>query len=520
MRLISTYLLRPTRLAFGRRSVGRKSKTQRACYGLLLVVVFCAGTAAQDTASHRELDGNEVGIDVRARDELLSRLSLLSGGFELPSSNHSNPGRSTRIPPDVQRKLNQQVQQALRSLPSDARQPIADLIRRRLQSTGAGSRPQPGAGASTAAPALSEQDIERILSDPSVTTPRPSPTSIGTTPESPADRQARIDELRETLRRIGSEIVPGSTAGTSTGNNPAGQNPRPAALPDSEDSPAASSGQPSTPPAIAPPASRNGGGATPRQPEPTPDPARPTSDSEPESRPEVRPAEPAPNEDVWQKLDRIVHVARSSNETQTSARSAFARAIEETATDWSVRAEEFIAEKTQTSEQDETEGGLLERVGEATNSANNWAVEMATETSERRPGSGARWPSGGRMLFAATLFLLIAAAGVAVYRYRNFFFTGHQAETGVPTAPQFFKDRRDVVRAFHFLAASFPELLHDWWTHGRAAKAIADGNPSQRDAIHTLARLYEAARYMPEEANFSEQQLDSARQAFRRLQLS
>lgn len=490
-------------------------RRDRQCLLLVLVVGLFAGRVdAQDNSSHRKLDGSRVDADLRARDELMSRLHRLAGGFEFPSNDPANSGLPSHLQPEARRKLNQQVSQALRSLPSNARQPIADLIRQRLRSNG-GLQRRPGPRRNELPPTLTEQDIERILSEPSVANPPDSPTgsrpgSNQSTPESPATRQARIDQFRETLRQIGTGLNSGSSASETTGSNTF---PNPEAPPQNQ-------GSASTPPDNSN-SSSGANGTESRTRPPVPVPTQPSPNiPKPVARPEVETVDPDPAEDVWQKLDRIVHVARSSDAANSGARSAFARAIEDTATEWSTRAEDFIAEKSQSTTEDASEAGLLDRVGEATNSANDWAVDLASKTSEQRSNTIGNWTSPGSSSLVGFITVTLISVGCFVlYRYREFF-ARTQTDVDVPVGPQFLRDRRDVVRAFHAVAARFPEVLHDWWTHHRAAKAIAHVNPAQQDAINTLATLYEAARYLPDDVNFSEQQLDSARQALRRLQLS
>jgi len=73
--------------------------------------------------------------------------------------------------------------------------------------------------------------------------------------------------------------------------------------------------------------------------------------------------------------------------------------------------------------------------------------------------------------------------------------------------------RKDVVRAFHELARRTPEVEADWWPHHRAAVAMCSAKENRMDAIATLARVYEQARYLPDDVPLSSNDLDEARTA-------
>ena len=154
-----------------------------------------------------------------------------------------------------------------------------------------------------------------------------------------------------------------------------------------------------------------------------------------------------------------------------------------------------------------------------TDSANEWVVRNSDsgKSERRRLAAATGSDSGGAFpLIALVLMSLILTTGIALYRNREAL-NRQAARSGLPEIPRHLRNRGDVVQAFHALAARCPEALHDWWTHRRAAVVLARVSPEKSDAVQTLARLYEEARYAPGDREFTEQQLDSARRALRRF---
>lgn len=84
--------------------------------------------------------------------------------------------------------------------------------------------------------------------------------------------------------------------------------------------------------------------------------------------------------------------------------------------------------------------------------------------------------------------------------------------------PLAIRSRADVVRAFHNYALRPIAPNPDWWTHRDVERRVADEAPSLRPSIQTLSDLYEQARYLPEEAELTIEQLESARRALDHVQ--
>ena len=86
--------------------------------------------------------------------------------------------------------------------------------------------------------------------------------------------------------------------------------------------------------------------------------------------------------------------------------------------------------------------------------------------------------------------------------------------------PKTIRNRQDIVTAFHVIAARAPEVAATWWTHRRAALALAEADPKSQAAVETLTALYEQARYLPRDAAMTAEQLTEASQAVQRIRRS
>ena len=95
--------------------------------------------------------------------------------------------------------------------------------------------------------------------------------------------------------------------------------------------------------------------------------------------------------------------------------------------------------------------------------------------------------------------------------------SSQSARSSVPANLQ---NRQDIVQAFHDLAARCPAVMADWWTHDRAARALAISRPDVDDEVRQLAQLYEQARYQSEDSALTDEQLAAAKAAWLRCRKS
>ncbi len=73
------------------------------------------------------------------------------------------------------------------------------------------------------------------------------------------------------------------------------------------------------------------------------------------------------------------------------------------------------------------------------------------------------------------------------------------------------RTREDVVRAFHRYALQSDVNVPTWWTHREIERQVAEATPALQPSIQSLANLYEQARYLPDDADFTLDQIGIAR---------
>ncbi len=134
----------------------------------------------------------------------------------------------------------------------------------------------------------------------------------------------------------------------------------------------------------------------------------------------------------------------------------------------------------------------------------------------------AAWGStGSRSLTVATLVGLVLAIMLVLLTIALRMNWGDQRTRVQVTslAPEsiVIRDRWDVVRVFHRLATRAGLPVQLWWPHQKAAVAIADSAPWAASEADSLTRIYEKARYLPEQYRLSDAQLAAARVAVERI---
>lgn len=85
--------------------------------------------------------------------------------------------------------------------------------------------------------------------------------------------------------------------------------------------------------------------------------------------------------------------------------------------------------------------------------------------------------------------------------------------------PADIRSRSDVIRAFHQYALRPATLASTWWTHREVERQVAESTPTLRPAIQTLTDLYEQARYLPDDADFTPDQIGTARRALEQCEV-
>ncbi|HIE98549.1 MAG TPA: DUF4129 domain-containing protein [Planctomycetes bacterium] len=89
---------------------------------------------------------------------------------------------------------------------------------------------------------------------------------------------------------------------------------------------------------------------------------------------------------------------------------------------------------------------------------------------------------------------------------------------GPPVRAVDVRTKHDVVNAFHNMALQPSRQVQRWWTHRKVADHMLQDRPEHIQAVKVLTELYEQARYLPEETEFSQEQIQSARQALKQCE--
>ncbi len=158
------------------------------------------------------------------------------------------------------------------------------------------------------------------------------------------------------------------------------------------------------------------------------------------------------------------------------------------------------------------------------NRANEWfvdAVESESSATTILSNGGSGGSTGGSFSpgLLVGLFIILGLAFWLLQRKRA---DAHlqSSQSALTPAPENLQNRQDIVQAFHDLAARCPAVMADWWTHDRAARALAISRPDVDDEVRQLAQLYEQARYQSEDSALTDEQLAAAKAAWLRCRKS
>ncbi len=122
----------------------------------------------------------------------------------------------------------------------------------------------------------------------------------------------------------------------------------------------------------------------------------------------------------------------------------------------------------------------------------------------------------GSFFFVACV--LMGVVGLVAYLMRKPLMKLVTDATGVTTGhsalqPNEIRSRADVIAAFHDLALNPRQAVESWWTHQAAAQKLAAESPHSKQAVNTLAEIYEQARYLPDDVELPADKIQSARTA-------
>lgn len=135
-------------------------------------------------------------------------------------------------------------------------------------------------------------------------------------------------------------------------------------------------------------------------------------------------------------------------------------------------------------------------------------------------GSGGMSPpdlsaGGGSLL---SLLLIVAVVGGIVWWLMKTGQLTAQASGPRLTAAHIgaIRSRQDVVNAFHLIALDPRHGAEPWWHHEQVRQDLTTRLPSRESSLADLTEVYERARYLPDDVELDETQLETARDAIER----
>jgi len=145
----------------------------------------------------------------------------------------------------------------------------------------------------------------------------------------------------------------------------------------------------------------------------------------------------------------------------------------------------------------------------------------ASSSSNSAADGGSALSTDGPFDFGSLFFVacvLIGVGGLVAYLMRKPLMKLVTDATGVTRGhsalqPNEIRSRADVIAAFHDLALSPRQAVESWWTHQAAAQKLAAESPQSKQAVNTLAEIYEQARYLPDDVELPADKIQSARTA-------
>ncbi|MDG1893934.1 MAG: DUF4129 domain-containing protein [Fuerstiella sp.] len=155
--------------------------------------------------------------------------------------------------------------------------------------------------------------------------------------------------------------------------------------------------------------------------------------------------------------------------------------------------------------------------------AGNFLSDLAA-TPESTPDSSTSAPAEIDNAVSQNAFALLAlailAGVVALFAWKSGLLATPYREPvrGVPMRAADIQTKEDVVNAFHKMALQPSWQVQHWWTHRRVAARMYRDRPEHVHAVEVLTELYEQARYLPQETAFSQDQMQSARQALKQCE--
>lgn len=168
-------------------------------------------------------------------------------------------------------------------------------------------------------------------------------------------------------------------------------------------------------------------------------------------------------------------------------------------------------------------GSGTSTIGQLKKSAGNFISGLAatppTAAAQSPAGGGSN--AGGSVAGGSTWLILVVLAvfavvfGVSMGVLRSKL---PQHQSGRQVSVSEIRSKADVIAAFHQMAFQPPRTTEPWWTHQKVVDDLTTQPPVASTPARELGELYEQARYLPDEADFTPQQIQTAREALARYQ--
>ncbi|APZ94284.1 hypothetical protein Fuma_03910 [Fuerstiella marisgermanici] len=168
-------------------------------------------------------------------------------------------------------------------------------------------------------------------------------------------------------------------------------------------------------------------------------------------------------------------------------------------------------------------GSGTSTIGQLKKSAGNFISGLAATppTAAAQPPAGGGSNAGGSVAGGSTWLILVVLAvfavvfGISMGVLRSKL---PQHQSGRQVSVSEIRSKADVIAAFHQMAFQPPRTTEPWWTHQKVVDDLTTQPPVASTPARELGELYEQARYLPDEADFTPQQIQTAREALARYQ--
>ncbi|MBM81776.1 MAG: hypothetical protein CMJ78_14455 [Planctomycetaceae bacterium] len=129
-------------------------------------------------------------------------------------------------------------------------------------------------------------------------------------------------------------------------------------------------------------------------------------------------------------------------------------------------------------------------------------------------------PSIGQSMSFLPVLAMLVVMGVLIWFFRKSDLAQKLMSIGQESRARLvrveLRTREDIIRAFHALTNKSTAVKSNCWTHEQAVVAMAEASPTTASEVELLAEMYEQVRYSPTTPTIEGEELESAREAYKR----